>query len=126
MPLQILAFATLGSSLRTEGASLLALLRNIGAAIGVSVTSTLLARNTQALHEVIGASARRSTEPWKRSGAFNPATHHGAAAAGPMVSRQAEIIAYIERLCTADLHDPPGPAPAAADALAATDPDDRC
>jgi MFS transporter, DHA2 family, multidrug resistance protein len=56
-PLQILAFATLGPSLRTEGASLLALLRNIGAAISVSVTSTVLARNTQALHEIIGASA---------------------------------------------------------------------
>ena len=56
MPVQILAFATLAPELRTEGASLFALLRNIGAAIGVSVTSTFLARNTQALHEVIGAS----------------------------------------------------------------------
>lgn len=44
-PLQVLAFATLPATMRTEAASLFSLLRNIGAAIGVSVTSTLLARN---------------------------------------------------------------------------------
>jgi DHA2 family multidrug resistance protein len=94
-PLQILAFATLGSSLRTEGASLLALLRNIGAAIGVSVTSTVLARNTQALHEVIGASATPFNRALQAIGTFNPATHHGVAMLDRVVSRQAEIIAYI-------------------------------
>ncbi len=41
-PLQVLAFATLAPALRTEGASLFSLARNIGAAIGVSVTSSLL------------------------------------------------------------------------------------
>jgi multidrug resistance protein len=71
-PLQILAFATLGSSLRTEGASLLALLRNIGAAIGVSITSTLLARNTQVLHEVIGASATPFNRALQAIEAFTP------------------------------------------------------
>ena len=55
-PLQVLAFATLPPAMRTEGASLFSLLRNIGAAIGVSVTSSLLAHNSQALHEMIGAS----------------------------------------------------------------------
>ena len=42
--------------LRTEGAALFSLGRNIGAAIGVSVTTSLLAHNAQALHEMIGAS----------------------------------------------------------------------
>ena len=36
-PLQVLAFVTLAPSMRTEGASLFSLLRNLGAAIGVSV-----------------------------------------------------------------------------------------
>jgi DHA2 family multidrug resistance protein len=94
-PLQILAFATLDSSLRTEGASLLALLRNIGAAIGVSVTSTVVARNTQALHEVIGASVTPFNRALQAIGAFNPATHHGVAMLDRMVNRQAEIIAYV-------------------------------
>jgi DHA2 family multidrug resistance protein len=94
-PLQILAFATLGPSLRTEGASLLALLRNIGAAIGVSISSTVLARNSQALHEVIGASATPFNRTLQAIGAFNPASHHGVAMLDQAVSRQAEIIAYV-------------------------------
>ena len=56
LPLQVLAFATLPPQYRTDGASLFSLFRNIGAAIGVSVTSSMLAHNTQVLHEEIGAS----------------------------------------------------------------------
>ena len=55
IPLQVLAFATLPAALRTDGAALFSLFRNIGAAIGVSVTSDLLAHNAQALHAEIGA-----------------------------------------------------------------------
>ena len=54
LPLQVLAFATLPPQYRTDGASLFSLFRNIGAAIGVSVTSSMLAHNTQVLHEQIG------------------------------------------------------------------------
>ena len=36
-PIQVLAFVTLEPSMRTEGAALFSLLRNLGAAIGVSV-----------------------------------------------------------------------------------------
>jgi DHA2 family multidrug resistance protein len=96
MPLQVLAFATLAPALRTEGAALFALLRNIGAAIGVSVTSTVLARNTQVLHEVIG----RSVTPFNRAlstvEAFNPQTQHGAALLDRVVNQQAQIIAYVD------------------------------
>ena len=96
MPLQMVAFATLDPSLRTEGASLFSLLRNIGAAIGVSVTSTMLTRNTQALHEVIGASVTPFNRALAAVGAFNPITHKGAAMLDQAVSRQAEIIAYMD------------------------------
>ena len=94
MPLQILAFATLAPVLRTEGAALFALLRNIGAAIGVSVTSTILARNTQALHEVIGADVTPFNRALASISAFNPGTPHGAALIDQVVNRQASIIAY--------------------------------
>jgi DHA2 family multidrug resistance protein len=96
MPLQIIAFATLAPALRTEGSALFALLRNIGAAIGVSVTSTVLARNTQALHEVIGASVTPFNRALTAIDAYNPATHHGAALLDSVVGRQAEIIAYMD------------------------------
>ena len=49
LPLQVLAFATLPPQYRTDGTSLFSLLRNIGAAVGVSVTSSMLVHNTQVL-----------------------------------------------------------------------------
>ncbi len=94
MPLQILAFATLAPALRTEGAALFSLLRNTGAAIGVSVTSTMLARNTQGLHEVIGASLTPFNRALAAVKAFDPYTSHGAALLDRVVNQQAEIIAY--------------------------------
>src|SRR5262249_61331243 len=47
VPLQVIAFATLEPELRTEGTALFSLMRNVGGAIGVSVTSFLLAAHTQ-------------------------------------------------------------------------------
>ncbi len=97
-PLQLLAFTTLSPELRTEGASLFSLSRNIGAAVGVSVTSSLLSRNAQALHEMIGASvtpfnrALQALSPATRL--LDPTTHQGAALLDQTVSRQAQIIAY--------------------------------
>ena len=41
-PLQVVAFATLPAEMRTDGTSLFSLLRNVGLAIGVSVTSVVL------------------------------------------------------------------------------------
>jgi MFS transporter, DHA2 family, multidrug resistance protein len=96
MPVQILAFATLAAELRTEGAALFALLRNIGAAIGVSVTSTVLARNTQALHEVIGASLTPFNRALGAVRGFDPHTLHGIAVLDRVVNQQASIIAYID------------------------------
>ena len=50
IPLQVVAFATLPSAVRTDGTALLSLFRNVGSAIGVSVTSTMLARSIQVAH----------------------------------------------------------------------------
>jgi DHA2 family multidrug resistance protein len=46
IPLQVVAFGTMAASLRTDGTALLSLFRNVGSAIGVSVTSALVTRNT--------------------------------------------------------------------------------
>jgi DHA2 family multidrug resistance protein len=98
-PLQVLAFATLAPTLRTEGAALFSLGRNIGAAIGVSVTTSLLAHNAQALHEVIGASVNpfnRALQALNSStDLLDPASRHGMAMLDRIVNHQAQIIAYI-------------------------------
>ncbi|HVY16456.1 MAG TPA: DHA2 family efflux MFS transporter permease subunit [Rhodopila sp.] len=95
-PLQVLSFATLPAEMRTEGAALFSLLRNIGAAIGVSVTSTMLARNAQALHEIIGAQVNPFNRALAAIGMWNPMTGHGAAILDQEVNRQAQIIAYAD------------------------------
>jgi DHA2 family multidrug resistance protein len=98
-PLQILAFATLAPQYRTEGAALFSLGRNIGAAIGVSVTTSLLAHNAQALHEVIGGSINPFNRALQALGAtqawIDPATRHGAMLLDRIVNHQAQIIAYL-------------------------------
>jgi DHA2 family multidrug resistance protein len=93
-PLQVLAFATVSPELRTEGASLFNLLRNIGAAIGVSVTSTVLARNTQGLHEMIGGSVTPFNRALALVSPFDVSSRPGVALLDQVVNQQAQIIAY--------------------------------
>jgi DHA2 family multidrug resistance protein len=99
-PLQLLAFVTLAPSMRTEGASLFSLVRNLGAAIGVSIFSSLLAHNSQAMHEMIGASVTPFNRSLQAVGSLHhwldPATRHGAAMLDHMVNQQAQIVAYAD------------------------------
>ncbi len=100
IPLQVLAFATLAPQYRTDGASLFSLCRNLGAAIGVSVTSAMLAHNTQALHAEIGVQVNPFNRALQTHGAvhhlWDPATHQGAALLDQVVNQQAQIVAYID------------------------------
>jgi DHA2 family multidrug resistance protein len=103
-PIQMLAFTTLDPALRTEGASLFSLLRNLGAAIGVSVATAMLARNSQAMHEMIGASLTPFNRALQAVGTpggavhqmIDPATRHGAMLLDRMVNHQAQIVAYAD------------------------------
>ena len=99
-PLQVLAFVTLEPSMRTEGASLFSLMRNLGAAIGVSVATSVLARNSQAMHEMIGAAVTPFNRALQAVGpirqALDPATAHGAALLDRFVNEQAQIVAYAD------------------------------
>ena len=99
-PIQVLAFVTLAPAMRTEGAALFSLLRNLGAAIGVSVATSLLARNAQAMHEMIGASVNPFNRALQAVGSMHPlidpATHHGLALIDKIVNQQAMIVAYAD------------------------------
>lgn len=55
IPLATVAFATLPSHLRTEGAAFFNLLRNLGSSIGISIVQALLTRNTQILHSSLAS-----------------------------------------------------------------------
>jgi DHA2 family multidrug resistance protein len=97
--LSTVTFATLPMELRTQGTSIYSLVRNIGSAIGISVTGALLVSNTQANHASIAA----LVTPFNRalqSGApalfWNPLRPAGAAALNAVITRQATIIAYVD------------------------------
>jgi DHA2 family multidrug resistance protein len=99
IPLQVLAFSTLPIALRTEGAALFSLFRNIGAAIGVSVTSDVLAHNAQALHAEIGAYVtpfNRALQHGAAQHVYDATQRHGAAMLDQVVNQQAQIIAYVD------------------------------
>ncbi len=92
-----ITFATLPTTLRTQGTAVYSLMRNIGSAIGISVTSALLARNIQINH----ASIAEAVTPFNRLlhvGAvarfWNPLQARGATALDLEVNRQATTIAY--------------------------------
>ncbi|MFI4983516.1 MAG: DHA2 family efflux MFS transporter permease subunit, partial [Nevskiales bacterium] len=82
-PLSVMAFTTLPAQLRGDGAALLSLFRNIGAAIGISVTSFSLTRNTQVSHADLAAVATPFNRVLQDHGAIqhflDPATHRGVA-----------------------------------------------
>ena len=96
MPLNALAFATLENQYRTEGASLLNLMRSIGQSAGISMVTVLLARNTQVSHADLGAHVTDAT--MQGIGVAGGVPDLGATAMtymDAMVNRQAAMIAYL-------------------------------
>ena len=99
VPLSTVTLATLPAEQRTEGAGLYNLSRNIGSAVGIAVVDSLLTRNTQINHAEIAAhitSVNRALEDPMVARSWNPLTASGRAALDAVVTRQAQIIAYLD------------------------------
>ena len=98
IPINIIAFATLPSAIRTEATSIYSLMRNLGSAIGISITGALLQTNTQVNHADIAA----GISPFNRAlqavhtHLWNIRSPHGMAMLNTEVTHQATIIAYID------------------------------
>ncbi|KQS04467.1 disulfide bond formation protein DsbA [Sphingomonas sp. Leaf357] len=99
IPLNIMAFGTLPSHQRTEGASLTNLSRNMGGSVGISVVTALLGSNIQTQHEVLGAHipdpGLTATDPVVGS-LFGGSTDGLLAIADGIVNQQASMIAYLD------------------------------
>src|SRR6202049_2097884 len=99
VPLSVVTLSTLSSELRAEGAGLYSLSRNIGSSVGISVVNSLLTRNTQVNHaeivQHVTAVNRIFGDPIIAQ-FWNPLTAAGRAALDAVVTRQAQIIAYID------------------------------
>lgn len=99
IPLNVMAFATLNPNQRTEGASLLNLLRSLGASLGISIVATLLGRNLQISHSDMAQNITSTS-----MNMIDPSTVDRFYALGDVllkymdveVNRQALMVAYID------------------------------
>jgi MFS transporter, DHA2 family, multidrug resistance protein len=98
MPLNGLAFSGLPPHFRTEGASLLNLMRNIGASVGISIVTALLARNIQTSHqyltEHVTPQAMNGMDPGLLR-ALGSMGNSALAMIDGIVNQQAAMIAYL-------------------------------
>jgi len=97
VPLNMTAFATLPTSVRTDGAALMNLMRNIGSAIGVSVTTTVHTNSVQVIH----AQLAHYASPFNRalgqnapSMMMNPNIPFGLSAMNGLIELRAQIQAF--------------------------------
>jgi MFS transporter, DHA2 family, multidrug resistance protein len=99
VPLSVATLATLSPELRAEGAGLSTLVRNIGSSAGISMVNSLLTRNTQVNHAAIAqhvTAVNRVFEDPMIARFWDPITAAGRATLDAVVTRQAQIIAYID------------------------------
>lgn len=98
VPLSTATFATIAQSLRTEGASVYALMRNLGSSIGISMTQILMSRYVQINHATLSEHISMFNpllrpEAWGR--AFDIHSGGGLSSLNSMVTQQAATIAYL-------------------------------
>ena len=92
LPLTTVTFSTMEPRYRAEGASMFALIRNLGVSIGVSMNATLLARFIQVNHAELATHVTVFSHALHLSSRIP--TSHGAAMLNVEVNRQAAMIAY--------------------------------
>ena len=99
IPLNASAFATLPPMLRTDGSSLLNLSRSLGSSVGISIVTSLLARNLQVSHSDLAAHVTASFTSVIDFSSVDRFQSMGEAAlrlVDAEVNRQAAMIAYID------------------------------
>jgi DHA2 family multidrug resistance protein len=97
VPLATIAFATLDTRFRNEGAAMFSLIRNIGSAIGISVLQAMTIRNTAVVHSRLVEGVRADNPVLN---AVAPGFDFGVPAAiarlNGEISRQAAMVSYID------------------------------
>jgi DHA2 family multidrug resistance protein len=97
VPLNLTAFATLAPNFRTDGSALMNLVRNIGSAIGVSVTTTVLSSSVQIMHAQLSGYAsgfNRALGVNAPGMMMNPQIPFGLANFNQLVEMRAQVVAY--------------------------------
>jgi len=97
VPMNLIAFSTLAPALRTDGSAMFNLMRNVGMAIGVSITTTMLASGIQTMHAQLASHANpfnRALATNAKSMFWNLNMPFGAAQLDRIIQYNAQIIAY--------------------------------
>ncbi len=96
VPLNTIAFASLPGELRTEGAALWTLIRNIGSAVGISIVIAQLTNMTTAFHSQLVESVTPFSDALKMPSAGMLAGHGlpNLAALDALITQQAAAMAY--------------------------------
>lgn len=96
VPLSTLAFVTVPPRLRAEGSAVYTLIRNLGAAVGISIMQALMVSNTQKMHDSI-ASKVDPNDPLIAA-ELGQRLHSAAGLEGlnGEITRQATMVAYID------------------------------
>jgi DHA2 family multidrug resistance protein len=98
VPLATLALATLAPELRAEGSSIHNLLRTMAASAGIAAVQALTVFNGQRMHASLAAHVRLD-DPMFRAAlppALYPDTVEGAMRLNEMITRQAQMVAYLD------------------------------
>jgi MFS transporter, DHA2 family, multidrug resistance protein len=97
VPLSTVAFLTLPNHLRTDGTSMLTLLRNVASSIGISIVIAQLTEGVQRVHAVLNEHVTPFNQALQMPdvrGILNLSTDAGRALADVMLNLQAQIIAF--------------------------------
>jgi DHA2 family multidrug resistance protein len=97
VPMNLVAFATLTPQMRTDGAGLTNLMRNIGSAFGVSLTTTILANSVQSIHAQLAGTASMFNRALGVNGPsmyMNPQIPFGLANLNSLIEYRAQVQAY--------------------------------
>jgi DHA2 family multidrug resistance protein len=97
VPMNLVAYATLAPQLRTDGAALINLMRNIGSAVGVSLTTTVLSNSIQSIHSQLAQHAspfNRALGVGAESMFFNPQIPFGLGIFNGLLEYRAAVEAY--------------------------------
>jgi MFS transporter, DHA2 family, multidrug resistance protein len=97
VPLSTVAFLTLPNHLRTDGTSMLTLLRNVASSIGISLVIAQLTEGVQRVHAVLNEHVTPFNQALQMPdvrGIINLSTDAGRALADVMLNLQAQIIAF--------------------------------
>jgi DHA2 family multidrug resistance protein len=98
-PLSTVTFATLPRRILTQGTAIFSLMRNVGGSVGISIVVALLAQNTQTVHSRLVENLRPDNplaHPSYLAPHYSLSTNSGIAALNAEVTRQAQMVAYID------------------------------